>query len=524
MKIKSTLLCVVFALVIGATEKVNGQVPGWEWAKSAGATHSDQGFGLAVDNSGNCYVTGYFSSTTITFGATTLTNHGVTGRRDVFIVKYDAAGNPVWARSAGSTSEDYGYSVAIDNSGYIYVRGIFSDSITFDSTTLYGGGSFVVKYDFSGNVMWTKMLGGYSYGGIATDSYGNFYLPGKNSGNIMLSKFDSSGNLIWNNIVIGVWTFDVAVDVNDNVYVTGLFDKDSITIGTTTITSFGDNDVFTAKYDSAGNFIWASGGGGIDTDWGRGIAVDSAGNCYITGETLSNSMLFGNVTLNSSLYIVKYDTMGNVAWARGDAGIISGADISTDANSNVYVTGSFLGNIVFGNTTLNNNGNVDVFVASFDSFGNALWATNAGGLHNSFSHCIVVDLGGNSYVTGWFADSAMNFGNHTLMNGSLFQKEDMFVAKLSASIPTAISLVNKLSTNLNIYPNPATKFLTIDFVSNQNKAEVTIVDITGKIIYFSTSMATQKMYVSTKDFAAGLYIVQVQGEDFMETRKIVVEK
>src|SRR6185369_12691602 len=87
------------------------------WAASAGGTGTDNGTGIGVDAAGNCYITGHFSSTSITFGATTLTR---TGSENVFVVKYDASGNVLWANRAGGTGFDAGSGIAVDAAGNSY--------------------------------------------------------------------------------------------------------------------------------------------------------------------------------------------------------------------------------------------------------------------------------------------------------------------------------------------------------------------------------------------------------------------
>jgi hypothetical protein len=78
--------------------------------------------------------------------------------------------------------------------------------------------------------------------------------------------------------------------------------------------------------------------------------------------------------------------------------------------------------------------------------------------------------------------------------------------------------------NVQIFPNPAVIHLTIDLGSNNQKVEVTITDITGKIIYTTTARETQKLEVNTNDFAEGIYVVRIQAADFIGTKKLVVEK
>ena len=142
----------------GLSTIANAQAPAWQWAKSAGgASGSTNGQSISTDASGNVFVTGDFNVASITFGTTTLTR---AGGADIFVVKYDASGNVLWAKSAGGTSSDYADGISTDASGNVLVTGSFaSASITFGTTTLTNTLSnfpdiFVVKYDASGNVLW----------------------------------------------------------------------------------------------------------------------------------------------------------------------------------------------------------------------------------------------------------------------------------------------------------------------------------------------------------------------------------
>ncbi|MBI3502643.1 MAG: SBBP repeat-containing protein, partial [Bacteroidetes bacterium] len=119
---------------------VSAQSPAYLWAQHAGGTSYDEGRSIATDANGNVLVTGIFQSSTITFGTTTLTNANA-GYPDIFIVKYDASGNVLWAKSAGGTSADYGYGIAADANGNVLVTGYFlSPAITFGTTTLTNAG------------------------------------------------------------------------------------------------------------------------------------------------------------------------------------------------------------------------------------------------------------------------------------------------------------------------------------------------------------------------------------------------
>jgi hypothetical protein len=131
------------------------------------------------------------------------------------------------------------------------------------------------------------------------------------------------------------------------------------------------------KYDSSGNVVWANKAGGNYEDVGNSIAVDGSGNCYITGY-FSSTSTFGSLTLicQSTVYydvfVVKYDSSGNVVWAKNAGDAITyeaGNSITIDDIGNSYVTGSFMGSITLGSFTLTNKGSSDIFIVKYDDSG-----------------------------------------------------------------------------------------------------------------------------------------------------------
>jgi hypothetical protein len=295
------------------------------WAKSADGTSDEDGFGIAVDSSGNAYITGYFQ-VTVVFGATTLTS---AGGYDMYMAKVDSGGNFLWAKRAGGTSVDYGSSIVVDSSGNTYITGSFSRRVVFGATTLTSAGNgntYVTKVDSEGNFLWAKRAGG--------------------------TSLDSG--------------FGIALDSNGNAYITGAFSGTAV-FGATTLTSAGSDDIYMAKVDSGGNFLWAKRAGGTSDERGFGIAVDSSGNAYITGY-FEGTAVFGATTLTSAgshdTYMAKVDSEGNFLWAKraGGTGNNYGRGIAVDSSGNAYVTGSFSGTAVFGGTTLTSAGGSDVFL------------------------------------------------------------------------------------------------------------------------------------------------------------------
>ena len=143
----------------------------------------------------------------------------------------------------------------------------------------------------------------------------------------------------------GVATRAIAADRLGNSYVTGWF-IGTATFGGKTLTSDGEGDIFVAKYDGDGKILWARRAGGSSFDEGAGIAVDVSGNCYVTGY-FSGTGTFGGVTLtsrgNGDIVIAKYDSAGNVKWAKAFGGSEEdrGNHIALDGLGNCYVTGFF---------------------------------------------------------------------------------------------------------------------------------------------------------------------------------------
>ena len=448
---KKTLL---FVLLLLCTTFIFAQIDVWLWAKKAGGTQDDEGYSIDIDSSGNSYVTGYFYGTA-SFGSTTLTSGG---SNDIFVAKLDSSGNWLWAKKAGGTGSDYSCSIATDSSGNSFVTGYFYGTASFGSITLTSSGSadiFVAKLDSNGNWLWAKKAGGTSDdegNGIAIDSSGNSYVTGcflgtaslgnitltsNGWGDIFVAKLDSSGNWLWAKKAGGTNDDDghsIATDSFGNSYITGYFSSAPASFGTINLTSSGGDNIFVAKLDSSGNWLWAKQAGGTGFNFSQSIATNSYGNSYITG-LFEETVSFGTTTLTSSgsydIFVAKLDSDGNWLWAKqaGGTGLDWGNGIATKSSGNSYVTGKFQGTASFGSTTLTSSGNADIFVAKLDNSGNWLGAQKAGGTGIDDGQSIAIDSYGNSYVTGYFQRTA-SFGDINISSSGLY---DIFVAK--AHIP-----------------------------------------------------------------------------------------
>jgi len=468
----------------------------WLWVKQAGGTNWDYGYGIAVDANGNSYVTGYFYNSA-TFGTTTLTSSGYA---DIFVAKLDSSGNWLWAKQAGGASFDYGYGIAVDDNGNSYITGVFEEIATFGTTTLTSSGYediFVAKLDSNGNWLWVKQAGGTGW-----DDYGR----------------------------------GIAVDANGNSYVTGYF-WDSATFGTTTLTSSGNSDIYVAKLDCNGNWLWAKQAGGTGWDDGYSIAVDANGSSYVTGFFME-SATFGTTTLTSSseyysdIFVAKLDSSGNWLWVKqaGGTDYDCGYGIAVDANGNSYITGCFNYIATFGTTTLTSSGSTDIFIAKLDSSSNWLWAKQAGGASFDYGYGIAVDDNGKSYVTGYFEDSA-TFGTTTLISSGY---EDIFVAKLgevnSIDLPDIISF----SGIHSIYPNPFNPLTTIDYeISMPADVKIEVYNNRGQLVRnFILGYKKQGSYKLTWEgednngclCSTGIYYIRMQAGKEIYIKKAVLLK
>ena len=335
----------------------------------SGSTNPERGFSIALDEVGNYYLTGQYADEAI-FGAITLTG---TSSNNAFVVKLSPDFEILWARSSSGVDLVEGQAIATDAAGNVYVVGVFLNTAIFGGFTLTSTGDrdiFIVKYDASGNILWVKKAGG----------------------------------------IVSDMPHDIAVDVNGNCLITGEFGL-AATFGNQILTGTGREDIFIAKYDTDGDVIWAKHGGGAQTDKGAALTIDAVGNVFAVG-TFRGSISFGSQNLSASgeddLYLVKYDLLGNVLWARSYGGpsfdYIN--DIALASNGTIFITGAFFSEITLGSSTLLSNGAVDIFTAKLDSTGTPLWAKQVGGTGVDFSLGIGIDQQNNCYVTGRYTDAA----------------------------------------------------------------------------------------------------------------------
>jgi hypothetical protein len=320
----------------------------YQWHTFYGSASTDYGLGIAVDESGNSYVTGISIST---WGISPLNPHAGGGNADIVVFKLDSSGNNlVWNTFYGSTSTDYGNGIAL-KSGYVYVTG-YSNASWGSPLHAHSAGAtadiMILKLDDTGALQWNTFYGSGTYDdkgyGIAVDGSGNTYVAGTSKatwgspvnpfngsgqGEITVLKLNTSGALQWNTFH-GSLSIDngysIAVDGNGNVYVTG---SSNATWGSPLHAYSGSTDIVALKLANSGilqgNTFY---GAASVADYGYGLALDGSGNVYITGSsnaTWGSSLHAHSVGLNDDIVILKIsDTFKKFPWPMFLPAIIKG--------------------------------------------------------------------------------------------------------------------------------------------------------------------------------------------------------
>jgi hypothetical protein len=326
---------------------------GYKWTRQIGETNrnnQDSSRGLVVDNNGNVYICGAFSSSNLNFGFDFGTNDIKTnnGGSDIYITKLDSDGNYHWTRTIGGDGNDIGFSVTTDSLGDIYITGYFSGTVNFgkdfgtnDYKTANANARdiFITKISPEGEYFWTKSIGG------AANDYGT----------------------------------SIISDVFGNIYIGGTFNSSSVNFGedfgiTDIKSNSGKTDSFVTKINSEGNYLWTRRLGGDGNDHirslngqGNPLAVDTLGNLYVTG-------FFGSTGTG---YV--------------DFGEDFGVDDIKTIETNAY------GNYCF-----------SCFVTHIKADGSYGWTKQIGIKDDQYGYAVVVDKWGYLYIAGFFnSDSGL---------------------------------------------------------------------------------------------------------------------
>jgi len=317
------------------------------WATYYGGSGGDYPYGMALDNLGNIYVSGY---TTDTSGIATPGSFqsSFSGGDDGFIAKFSNSGKLLWATYVGDSSTTQRGAVTTDNAGNVYLGGT-----TASTSGIATSGAFQVSFSSEDSTFLSNMY---------------------------IEKFSSSGSRIWGTY-FGTHGTDISegisVDIYNNVYIIGYSDSNGLaTTGAYQTSASPNSDGVIAKFDSSGKRLWATYYGGTNGTYAGAIVTDKIGNVYITGLTYSDSgvatsgayQTFGD-SINGDAFITKFNTNGALLWGSYYGDNDYGIGITTDNSGNIYLAGQ-----TFDTSKINingvyqdsNAGGLDGFLAKFN--------------------------------------------------------------------------------------------------------------------------------------------------------------
>jgi hypothetical protein len=406
-----------------------------EWAKTIGGTNFDYGKDIAVDNSGNVYITGVFKGTVDFNPGSATANKTSNGQYDAFILKLDVSGNFAWCYSYGGSNFDYGNTISVDSFGNVWVAGSFRNTVDFNdgvgtsSKTSSGGEDiYVLKLNFLGNFSSVNTMGGSDNDAatsLSIDEFGFIYITG---------------------------TFEGTADFNPTNSVTNL-------------TSNGGEDIFIEKLNFSGNMIFTKSIGGNGNDGATSIETDNYGNVYATGY-FSETVDFdpSNATFNLSsigyedVFTLKLSNLGNLTWVKsfGNNNFNRGESVKVDAYGNVVTAGFFRGvsdiNPGTASQTITSNGYMDIIIQKLDEYGNFINAITLGSIGDDCVNDLAFDSQGDYLICGDFQNEVDFNPGPTTNNNTSIGNFDAYILKLGTPSCTP-NATSPLTLTLNLDDN-----------------------------------------------------------------------
>lgn len=479
------------------------------------AYKTTSGTGVATDANGNVFVVGDMSTDSVSFDGNWLVhdNDGGGYYGYSYVAKYDADGNFLWFRKA---TGGYGTSgVTVDGNGDVLFIGK-GPVVSFDGTLIINNDRhFIVKYSNAGDFLWvnaTTFSPASSYGfnaewdnkAVYADASNNVYMAGwsgldttffndektiyvvNNASlrNAFLVKYNSSGVAQW---AVGADRTEIPNSISnltpegiyasgDAVYLTGWWNGDSLRFDNHQMTADfngSQQNMFVAKFDLAGNNLWARTMGSEGNDYGNGVALDSDGNVYVAGTTEGYDLHFGNSTIATTnggnrAAVFKIGTDGTlldhlVADNQPPYGTSFGNAIATDDADNIFFTGGFSADVAFGDDILTATGNIN-----------------------------------------W---------------------QDMFVCKLFNDPSVGLDATVEQGHGVRLYPNPASDriFIALSGADAAQRTELEVYSMTGHLVRKARAQGGL-MTMQVDGLAEGMYILAVRSNGTVERHRFIVRR
>lgn len=532
---------------------------------------------IATDNNSNLYMSFTFGGTMDADPSSNIANHISNGMLDTCLVKFSPSGQYLWSVSFGGNNNEYPYKIVVDNEGNIIILGYsISNNIINDSNgnsinlNMSNGLRFILKYDSSGNLIWSRNFGNnsvYSWS-IDFDTQNNLYLVGSFEGSAAcdfditlnndfltpignkdcyIMKINSDGYNVWTKQIgtINTEFFQtIKVNRNENTFciiggIDGSVDFDTSSNDYILSPVNGGNLVI-AKYDLNSNFLWAKSFENLNMNSslnGNKINFDSNNNIYFSGyfnnsvdfnpdlgQAIFNSTPISTVVYEDS-FICKLDNNGNYISTKTLSSIYQDKviDFDFDSNNNIFLIGEFKGTLNFdqfySNYSLTSLGEYDAYFMKLDNNLNFKWAYKIGNNQDDDKISnIKIDNSNNILISGGFKgimDIDLNNNVFNINNNSL-TNYDSYVIKYNDL--DLLGFENFQIDIINIFPNPCNDYLNILNKTNIDKIE--IIDMIGKKV-IDISNCNNLLKIDIKNLNDGFYNVIIHSNNRIYKNKIL---
>lgn len=460
----------------------------WE----ANGSGDDYGYYVDTDSAGNIYFAGIYNED---MGFNGFNFQESVDGGAIYLYKMDRDFNVFWAKDIQPTQSASIWALEVAKDGTVYMTGSFTGDLDFageiNTSNVEGQTMYFLKLDKDGNEIWNKTgdtppvsfgLGldtredGYVY--LAYEAYGDVTFAGTTypANGPMLLKYDTTGAEIWainNPTDDNGWTNDVIADGNGNIYTATVF-AGMIDLGGVTHTSNGGFDILLAKYDQDQNLEWSQSFGGEYTDRFPSMALDSAGNLFVSGYFSSTDMTLDGTTIFNSnpggtdFFLAKFDDAGALQWVQYGGAQFADRIYGIDSDgSNVYVAGrkSILP-VDFGGTIVSNG---SMFVAAYTNDGNLQWVDVVEGDATARN---VAYHNNTLYVTG---DYEYSYNSNGKAWGNYdWDNNDVFFGQISSLVPDGgAPVITMRDTPLYVSSSEAST-IRFDVTDDSDLSEITI--------------------------------------------------
>ena len=497
-----------------------------EWLINDGTEAMERATSIVADNASNIYITGgYIGETQI--GNFLLPDYG---NENIFVCKYDFAGNVIWAVSAGGSNQDVPMSIITDSECNVYVTGFYNQNISFGDTSFIvpeNDQVFLAKYDSSGVFQWAAHGGSNSQNwgkSIIVDSEDNIYIAGNIGANatfgdttvlasysFFIAKYSNDGDLL--KIISSESHADInaiCCDQNNYIYATGGFNGELSLNGNTVNNDNTNNDFFVARFNPSLENLWIFDAGADLTENGTSICVDNNNEICFTYLFEEFTSLNGNDYYSNGdndLMLGKMGSEGNLIWNEqlGGTNLWHDKTLVVDQQNNIYLAGSFYGTDFFGGNAFTSQGNSDLFIIKYNQSGEYQWLLPGGGEFQDIGGGILVDDYFNMYFTGHF-NSPMEIGGIELIgSGGL----DYFLCKIANIVGVS---KEKTETVISVFPNPTNGLATIKSLPSEKPLIVTLFDLQGKELK-SIKTNGDQIKLNLNDYKTGIYLLKIDNEN-----------